>query len=206
MFIPIPYGVDYTTTVEGSVVKLVCCEQCQLEYVYQMTRKAEGSGSNLLFLDSEGAKDRAQSGAMAALSKKLYWSCDPVPCPACGWYQEHMVARARYLQYRWPLRLALVLLPLGALAFLLASVLTGIHEHRPTEDSKIQAILAWVLVGACALGLPGLLLVRRHLQRRYDPNQVDVEERKKYGQYRALPKEDYLKIIRNSEPDEDAEI
>src|SRR5262245_28452231 len=56
MFIPIPTGVDYTSTVTGSVLKQVRCEQCNLEYLYEMTRSARGEGTSLLFLDNEGAQ------------------------------------------------------------------------------------------------------------------------------------------------------
>jgi len=41
----IPYGKDYYVTASGSVVKVVNCESCGEQYLYDMKREAEGSGT-----------------------------------------------------------------------------------------------------------------------------------------------------------------
>lgn len=81
----IPYGMDYTAHLSGSILKMVRCEQCAQDYVYVLTRSAEGQGRSLLFLDNEGARERAASRAERRLREKLERSCDPVPCLHCGW-------------------------------------------------------------------------------------------------------------------------
>src|SRR5438094_115887 len=55
----IPVGMDYTATVQASTLKPVTCEQCNQEYFYQMTRSAFGESRSVLFINMEGAKNRA---------------------------------------------------------------------------------------------------------------------------------------------------
>jgi hypothetical protein len=64
----IPYGMQYLSTVEGVVWKVVRCEQCQTAYAYRMAVSATGAASSFLFLDNEGARDRASAAAAEALN------------------------------------------------------------------------------------------------------------------------------------------
>lgn len=109
----IPIGRSYTATVQGSVLKSNRCEKCGAEYVYEIERSATGSGSSLLFLDNDGAEERAATSARDKLYDKLESAVDAVACPSCGWYQRDM---ARHLK-RQSVVIALVLgLPLVAIA------------------------------------------------------------------------------------------
>jgi hypothetical protein len=81
MTIPIPYAMDYTSTMSGAVLKLVRCEHCGTEYVYKMQRMATGEGTSFLFLDNHGAADRAAARAEETLQRKLERGVDLVPCP-----------------------------------------------------------------------------------------------------------------------------
>ena len=67
----IPVGRTYTSTMTGSATKVTTCESCHEEYVYQVERKASGEGSSVMFLDNEGATDRAERAAEKSLRKAL---------------------------------------------------------------------------------------------------------------------------------------
>jgi hypothetical protein len=191
MVIPIPYGMKYTSTVGGTVVKLVHCESCQGEYVYQMARKASGSGSSFLFNDNEDAAARAAAYAEQALLQKLNAGVDVVPCPACGWVQRHMVPKARRLHCRWMFHvgvgLTAGLIPLA----MFGGIFNGISRAGPT--------IPWPVFGACLVALfllgIGLIIGKAVLASRYDPNTTDVETRKQQGQWRAMLRQDYERMI-----------
>jgi hypothetical protein len=79
--VPIPYGKRYTANLTGATLKPVRCEKCYVEYVYRMDRAGSGSGTSLLFLENQGARDRATQRAASELRGLLRWDCDAVPCP-----------------------------------------------------------------------------------------------------------------------------
>jgi hypothetical protein len=59
MHIHMPLGYQYSATLTGAVLKLVRCESCQVEYVYQIVRTGTGSGASPLFLDNRrGSRTR----------------------------------------------------------------------------------------------------------------------------------------------------
>src|SRR5437764_14880083 len=49
----------YIATVLGSAVRLVVCENCKTEFVYILNRRTESSSTSLLYLDNQGAQERA---------------------------------------------------------------------------------------------------------------------------------------------------
>jgi hypothetical protein len=180
----IPYGIDYTVTLSGSVLKVLRCEQCGTEYGYQMTRSAQGGGTSLLFLDNQGAQDRAAQAASARLVAKLENSCDPVPCPQCGWYQAEMIPRVRRLRYRWLQNTGIALFPISAFLVMAAAII-----HAANERQARLPVFVWVFWGVVILGFLAaiaLLILYYRLSARYDPNREDVEHRKRAGLARAL--------------------
>jgi hypothetical protein len=195
----IPVGMDYTATVQGSAIKLVQCEQCQQEYLYQMTRSAFGESRSVLFLNMEGAKDRAANKAQELLRQKLEKTCDPVPCPACGWYQQNMVARARYLRYKWMSTLAIAMLPIGLILGLAGGIMTGIHDRDPDSIPFFVIAIIWGIAAVALLALPSLVAIRIWLRRRFDPNLGNVEERKTLGQQLAMTKEAFTAMLQRAE-------
>jgi hypothetical protein len=189
----VPYGMDYTTTTRGSMLKLAACEQCQAEYVYRLERMATGTGSSLLFVDNEGARNRSASRAERRLNQILDRAVDPVPCPACGWYQKAMVAKARRLHRRWMLQLGggllVGLIPIG----LIAVAINSGTEHR----NGVPLITWTLLVGifaTLALMCLGLMIGKVVLARGYDPNNQDVEARKQLGKARATLRADLERL------------
>ncbi len=197
MSIPIPYGMGYTSTTSGAVFKFVGCEQCRVEYVYQLQRTAEGQGTSLLFLDNEGAEDRASSRAKESLRRKLERGVDLAPCPACGWYQQRMVLKARKEHYRWMLItgfcLALGLIPIAVFG----GVLNAPKPRNPEPVIPWSLFLA--VLGALAVISVGLMLGKFILSWHYDPNLQDVETRRQQGRERGMMRDEFERMMAQRE-------
>lgn len=182
MSIPIPYAMEYTSTMSGSVLKLVRCEQCVTEYVYQLQRTAEGQGTSFLFTDNEGASARASSRAEDALRRKLERGVDLVPCLACGWYQQEMIPRARREHRRWMLNVGACL----TIGLLPVAIIGGIiNSARFGEPAIPWPVFFGGLILLALIGI-GLMLGKLISSRGYDPNDQDVEKRKQLGEGRAV--------------------
>jgi hypothetical protein len=190
--VPIPYGLRYRATARGQVPKLVRCEECGLEYVYVLEGTAEGAGSSFLFLDNQGAQERSQAAAAAALCATLEGGYDVVPCPACGRIQEHMIPRARREHRRWMNKLALAAFIVGGILFLPATIVGQLHEFAGGGPSWLPTAIwsAIAVLGVTAVGLP---LLRLALAKHYDPNRAPVDERRRLGAEIAVSKEEFLK-------------
>lgn len=195
MVLPIPYAMEYSSTLRGAVLKVVHCEQCQVEYFYRLERTGQGTGTSLLFLDNEGAAGRATVEAHQSLTAKLERGVDLVPCPSCGWYQRDMLPRARREYRRWMFYVAACLtFGLFPLAFL-GAIFNSVNPDSPPIPWPLFIAVVAVLG---SLGV-GLWLVRFVSCRRYDPNRLDVELRKRLGKARALRREDLDKLTKDQQ-------
>jgi hypothetical protein len=157
---------------KGSIIKFLRCEQCGKAYAYEMLRGADGETFR---------------SANMRLRSKLERSCDPVPCPDCGWYQQEMVHRLRMKHLAW-LQLiaqALVLISIAVLVVLM-SIAVDLLENPGERRSDIWYLLPWVgwVVTLAAAG--ALFILRKVLCDEYDPNDESVEVRKRQGRARAL--------------------
>jgi tellurite resistance protein len=154
MIIPIPYGTRYTARVKGSVSKRCRCESCATDYLYTAQREASAQGMSLLWLDNEGAEDRASAGARQQITQKLAKAVDPVACPACGWFQTDMRRLLKRRRLNWmlwvslPVAFVCLLIGLGGanLDWLIASLSTALCGtvlglvwfvvHNPNRDHE----------------------------------------------------------------------
>lgn len=144
----IPVGMKYTSKVRGSTLKPVNCTGCGALFVYRMTREAEGTGSSVLFLDNDGAKQRASEEATAAVRQKLRDEADNIPCPRCGVYQPEMVVRLKSKHHGYLRVMGIIAIIAGALGAFCGSL---------------------TFLSVCAAGV-GLLVLRGWLARRHEPN------------------------------------
>jgi hypothetical protein len=173
------------------LLKLVHCEHCQKEYVYKLERSATGSGTSMLFLNNRGASARAAAQAQDKLRRSLEEGADLVPCPACGYYQAHMLPLARRGHRRWMLLtgawLTLGLIPIALIA-------------AAINDAARPPLLSWpvfvALLGPPALLGIGLMFGKLLLAAAYDPNHADEDTRKQFGQQRAMLREDFEKLVK----------
>jgi hypothetical protein len=184
--IPIPYGMQYTSTASGRVPKVVECEACHQKYAYFLERTVTGEATSFLFLENAEAKQRAQEEARIELLGTLARSCDPVPCPHCGWYQREMVLLAKDRHRTWAKTTGLAAILL-AIPFSVAGALARwTAEQRPSETVDLIGDVATPFAAACALIGPLLLVWRNRSRTRFDPNDAPVEHRIAEGRARAM--------------------
>ncbi len=168
------FGIDYTTTAAGTVLRFVRCEECAGAYAYRMTRKVTASQFSPYALNNRGASEGSQTEAADRLDAALANSCDPVPCPHCGRYQKAMVLRLRRIRFKWFTKLSILLL-LAPLFLNLVLAVVFVQHHLVPEE--VAGPLALAIAGTCWGLIPLLLGGRYVLNRRYDPNLKPVENR-----------------------------
>jgi hypothetical protein len=197
VIIPIPYAIDYTAVASGQAIKLVGCEQCGAEYVYQVMRTATGEGTSFLFLNNEGASKLASSRAESRIQEVLERCVDLVPCPTCGWYQRDMVPKARRLHRRWMLNLGacltIGLIPVAVIGALVNAAMER-QGRRGLPVLPTVGILAFF--GLLGVGLVIGKFVSAYL---YNPNQEDVESRKRLGQSHAILRKELENMLQDSQ-------
>ncbi|MGL6075498.1 MAG: hypothetical protein ACRC8S_15195 [Fimbriiglobus sp.] len=155
---------QHEATITKTVCRLVFCEECDAQYVYQMFRSASGYGNSLYFLDESGAKSRAESSAKSKLKKKMKGACEAIPCPKCAHYQDHMIPKAKSDKalLAWVGACVLGLLP-AFIGFIL--VITG-NESIGTTLISTGLVVA-LIIGALGAGIYMV----------YDPNKDSEEKR-----------------------------
>jgi hypothetical protein len=189
----IPYAKEYTVTLEGTVYKYVHCEKCAYEFAYGMSRQGEGTGTSLLFMDNAGAQSRAAQDAQRELRNKLASSCDPVPCPACGWYQQHMYPVIRDGHLMWMNYVAGVFLAAGIILALL--LLTNLLDAEGRRRAPLFGVLTLIAGFVVAV----LVISRKLLIRSIEPNSGDPEARKQLGEKLALRWHEFERLRKQGE-------
>ena len=96
-------GTEYSAARTGSMVKQMRCEKCGGDFSYEVVRRTMGVAHSPYGLRNKAAQAEALNVAAKKLVKKLKSAVDPVPCPKCGWFQEHMVKELRRRDQRWML-------------------------------------------------------------------------------------------------------
>lgn len=91
----IPVSGKYTATAAARAWIPVSCEHCGYRFGYLTSRTAEGTATSVLWLDNEGAAERARKAAAESLDRALKRACDAIPCPRCVKYQSSMTRAVR---------------------------------------------------------------------------------------------------------------
>jgi hypothetical protein len=183
----LPWQGRVVAKVRGRTTKFVCCEACGQNYAYELKRTGAGSEPVPDWgwgRDSE-TETAAKVGAVANLRNRLRTGIEVIPCPACGWYQAHMLPKARRLHPRWMVYVG------GCLTFgLIPVTLIGLTINGMNVSHGGEPFIPWPIffAGMASLFIVGIgMLIGKYiLARSYDPNDADVETRKRYGQSRAL--------------------
>jgi hypothetical protein len=105
--------------------KVVFYEQCGRSYAYELKRTGQGSADRF-----NGGHSAAVAQAEENLSWALYVGIDLVPCPACGWYQRHMIPKARRLHRRWMVYVGQCL----TIGLIPVAIIGGIVNHINREQ------------------------------------------------------------------------
>jgi hypothetical protein len=197
----------HSATVHGEILRRVRCENCSHEYAYHMVRSVTADSFDFSMtalragLRNPGRADRAvQQTAEETLLEQLEKECDPVPCPACGWYQDGMIAYLKKHHHRW---LAVVgkwllfgVVPWAAIIILLSFEI-GLE--------RVANIPVWYwTVPAFLVGIGAALIwLQRRMAETLQPN-ATLQENVVVGKARALSKEELDALLQqvpdNGEP------
>src|SRR6266487_1760983 len=122
--------IDYVQVarIELMLPRLVVCEYCRTEYVYEMKCVKETSAS-IISRGSSKAKDEALAGAEQLVREHFQNRCDPVPCPKCHRFQRNMSRELGIEKYQW----VLVFLVPALLAAGLGVAIALFAEDRSTR-------------------------------------------------------------------------
>jgi hypothetical protein len=173
---------QYTATAEATAVRLVACEECDTEYVYQLERSAEGYGNSIYMLDNAGAKKRAMRKAKDDLARKMKNACEAIPCPECGHVQDHMLGKARFDRA----------VRIGLFAILTVLLMIGmLFVGQYTRLGKF----AYALSGLSCLATIGVGIFALVAYSSYNPNRKPEAERIAYGQENATLRKDFEKAF-----------
>jgi hypothetical protein len=173
----IPYGTKYTMPVSGVTWKPVTCENCGCVYYYQIKHQTSGSADNVLWLNKQGAIDKAEYSANQNLEKYLKNAVRNYSCPDCGFYQTEMIRRMK--NNIW-LRAALF----GVIAFVFIFA-----NATSSSSSLFYALVAGLVVS-------GILLIPLA---RFDPNSnAQARENQKFSDnYPVLRKSEIEQLSRS---------
>lgn len=185
------------TRVRGSVYKTVVCENCQCEFVYQLTRYALGAVSGSRFADTQSLQEQATRAANANLRGILERAADPVPCLNCGNYQKSMIPLLRAQQYFWMFFVGVFFLVMAAILSILCAF--AFLAKSPDKNASAQSY------GEGALWMGGIgfffLLVRKILSWRIHPNDGDPEVRKQIARQLAMTKTAFELLNKQTHPE-----
>ena len=200
---PVFYNTTTTASAKATVPRFVTCEKCGHGYGYLVTRTGYGFVYSHWGLIDFGRPDRVQGDADVELEKKLRNAVEAVPCPKCGWYQKHMLARAREERFGWILWAGLAggFVGGGAVAGVVGALEAVLARHHHAAGVLPLLGMAKFLTFPAvmvAASLGGFFL-RNYLYAHYKPNDADVEERKERGRERALSPKQYARVVPKGE-------
>src|SRR5688500_5784881 len=164
---PVFVAKEITATLAGGRLETVTCEKCGTRFHYQLTRVGVGKGSAPYLVGQGAASDRAAGAAERDLAKRLAREAELVPCPKCYWVNQDLVERYRQRRYRRAPLLIVILVGAGIVAGpIVAFSLTALVGY----NSGLPSVVSLAIL-ALTLSTPAwVLLARRHLRRRIDPN------------------------------------
>lgn len=177
----------HVAAAKGQELKFVACENCRVEFVYLLARHAEGWATGVMFLDGDAPR-RAVRQANEELCRALAQDQDPVPCPACGWYQKYMVPLVRAQHRGWMSVIGVFLLYAAALVAALGAVRWAVTADPAAARGSASFVEAGAWVAAAGIGL---IMARRALAAGVRPNEGDPEARKKLARRRALTRAEF---------------
>lgn len=176
-------NVTYKATIEVAIPCLVCCRNCDCQFVYESRYSGQGEADTLFSGSEQHTRKKAEKKARDDLNEMLsnFDLYEPVPCPKCFHYQPYMFPQVGYGRYD---NLGCVTFAFQFLGFLVfvGAIIYGLITGFP--------LLAYILgVGGAAGLLFGWMLNRRRerLVAVYNPNEeMPLAERQKIADARAF--------------------
>lgn len=170
------FGIKYTARVQGSTAVAVRCEKCFEKYYYQLVCTAVGRDSAPYGIGIETAKKRARQNAKRKLRRMLETAIASVPCPHCSYYQETMIPRLRAPRLRWLRKFGVYSAVVGGILAAVAAIVTMMHIDKPEKMDIVMVQVFWAFPVIPLLCAAAALLVRRHKNSHYNPNDPEAEQ------------------------------
>jgi hypothetical protein len=180
----------FTTKISGQRVASVTCEKCGTPYYYELSRIGIGKASSPYSLFERAAARRAEARAERDLEKQLDRDAELVPCPKCHWVNQDLIDRYRRWRYRVSPGLVIGVM---IAAFFILLVAEGVVRHLNSEGRAPVGAPVFML-GMWLLSPVWILLIRRSLRRRINPNQS-------YPRLPALPRGTPAALVERQDKD-----
>lgn len=175
--------IEHSASLEATVLRLVACEECDGEFVYELTVSATGQANSSIFYSGSAPK-QARQQAKQEFKEGMKYGCRALPCPECAHYQDHMIGQAKWDK-------AGHLITWGAVIGIAVAVL-GVFFLASTQMRAfgIPVVAVGVLVGGgvCGAGV--------FIHSTYDPNKLPEKERYKLAGDDAVPRAEFEAAIR----------
>jgi hypothetical protein len=126
-----------------------------------------GKGSAPYYIGQKSAAARATRAAERDLAKRLERDSELVPCPKCNWVNEDLVRRYRRRLYR---RAPLLIISIVVGGLIVAPLVGLLVATIAGDNSNAIAIFSLATLAICLLSPAWVLLIRRRLRHRVDPN------------------------------------
>lgn len=174
------FGTSITVTTTGQETKLANCDHCGEQYGYVVERTAKGNGHAPFMLFKESVTKGAEKQAAKKLERALAKAYDPVPCPNCARYPSSMAKRMKKDRFSqlWNFGIGLFfvspIFPGFLYYFAFERLAAGWLVGMTRDDRERMLMTAAVVAGV--LTAIGLLVLRRFLVARYDPNGEDSRD------------------------------
>jgi hypothetical protein len=183
-------GVNYSASASGTTIARVACERCGKTYYYQLARTVHARIHSPFDIGGKAAPQRANDRARERLRQMLEADTDAVPCPHCGTYQEAMLPVLRNPRLKRLRYLGITGLVLAGAAGLVSLVLTAAAANLNNRSELGALMIAWGITALTLLGGVLVLLVRRHKNATYDPNDPKTEaQRIELGRQSTITRE-----------------
>jgi hypothetical protein len=173
-----PVYLEHTSFLQATVMRFVVCEDCESEYVYELEIEGSGLANSTIFY-SGSAPDKAKKQARDEFNEQKKFKCRALPCPNCGYFQDHMIYQAKrdrsgiYFLIGFIVAFAFLILGFG---------LMSMPEYR-SFGTKV-CFLA-VAIGGGIAGIGGILFAT------YEPNKLPEETRLEMADKGSILRKDF---------------
>src|SRR5579862_1321593 len=155
MFIIIPTGRKYTSTVRSEYTRNCVCENCKAAFSYKFTVTGTGTGHSTFWLRNEAAGEEAKDAAKRSMEKNAQAAFPPVACPTCSHFQRAMVNY--YRKTRLP-----QLFVFSTTCFCIVAMLSAIFAIKVGVVSVLQSEVFWIALLLSGAMLGYVLYIRTH--------------------------------------------
>lgn len=176
--------IEHSASIEKTVMRRVVCEECDCEFVYEMTITGSGQSNSSIFSHGTAPKE-AKKQAKKQFQEEMKYGCKALPCPECAHFQDHMISQAKWDKTSNLFTLGGVG---GAVIALVGLFFLG---STATKPFGLPVLVIGVLAGAAVCGAAAFI------HSSYDPNKLPEKERFKLAEDNTIPRSEFEDICRD---------